>query len=298
VPTHHWETSPLGGEWAIPDWDYAADVMRWVYEHREEAYQKAHRGAKWFVANHGPLVAAEELMQFLYSLDARILPKAVRTLPLDGDLNGHRRRFEQVYRRVMNWYPDVSEAIYSISINSGSPHVILSDLNYRVDSFILGDDAAMEATNAQVSSAKVAGMIFQTPPFSLNRHRLGDLRLSKRKLVVAMDVLSSFSPLEVPHLIRNWLSVADAVIFAVPSVFYPERRFEGEWLLRSEQWLDVLSSFLVRRVEYFGGKENKDYLLCWVVKDDGSRGYMVKNFGRMVEGVWKPPPKPAPHTVG
>ncbi len=68
VPTSHLEASPLGGEWAVPDWDYAVDVLRDIYKHRKRAYDKAYRGAKWFNDKHGPDAAAGKFVETLYSL--------------------------------------------------------------------------------------------------------------------------------------------------------------------------------------------------------------------------------------
>lgn len=62
VPTDHMELSPLGGEWHIPDWDYAVDVLRDIYRNRNKAYRKAKRGAAWFINEHGPWEAAEHFI--------------------------------------------------------------------------------------------------------------------------------------------------------------------------------------------------------------------------------------------
>lgn len=69
VPTSHLENSPLGGKWFIPDYDYAVDVLRWMYSNRERAYEKAYRGAEWFIATHGPSHAAEKFVDTLRSVD-------------------------------------------------------------------------------------------------------------------------------------------------------------------------------------------------------------------------------------
>lgn len=68
VPTKSFERSPLGGDWAIPDWDHAVEVLRDIYHNREKAYQKGLRGAEWFVKEHGPPVAAKHCVNALERL--------------------------------------------------------------------------------------------------------------------------------------------------------------------------------------------------------------------------------------
>jgi glycosyltransferase involved in cell wall biosynthesis len=40
-----------GGDWAAPDVDEVAEHMKWCYENREEARQKAREGSKWLAEN-------------------------------------------------------------------------------------------------------------------------------------------------------------------------------------------------------------------------------------------------------
>jgi len=63
------EESPLGGEWYIPDWDDAVDMLRDIYNKREAAYDTAYRGANWFNRVHGPAQAASELVKLLNRVD-------------------------------------------------------------------------------------------------------------------------------------------------------------------------------------------------------------------------------------
>ena len=62
VPTLYTEPSPLGGDWNVPDWDYAVDVLRHIYHNRNAAYRQAYNGAHWFINNHGPSRAAEHFI--------------------------------------------------------------------------------------------------------------------------------------------------------------------------------------------------------------------------------------------
>jgi glycosyltransferase involved in cell wall biosynthesis len=40
-----------GGEWAVPNVDEVAEHMKWCYENREEAREKAREGSKWLAEN-------------------------------------------------------------------------------------------------------------------------------------------------------------------------------------------------------------------------------------------------------
>jgi len=60
---------PLGGVWRPADTDDAIDIMRYVVEHREDAYDKAVRGAEWFIREHGEEAAARRLLDVLEDID-------------------------------------------------------------------------------------------------------------------------------------------------------------------------------------------------------------------------------------
>lgn len=56
----------------MPDWDYAVDVLRDIYKHRDDAYEKAYRGATWFNKYHGPKVAARKMLKELDRVGAAV----------------------------------------------------------------------------------------------------------------------------------------------------------------------------------------------------------------------------------
>ena len=56
---------PTEGEWASPDVDHAASLMRRVFDHREEAEAKATRAASDIRAGHGPEVAGRVMHERL-----------------------------------------------------------------------------------------------------------------------------------------------------------------------------------------------------------------------------------------
>ena len=55
------EPYPEGGEWAEPDIEHAASLMRRVYEHPEEALEKGQRARKDLLEQHSPQVRAEQI---------------------------------------------------------------------------------------------------------------------------------------------------------------------------------------------------------------------------------------------
>lgn len=54
-----------GGQWAEPDVDEVADLMRWCYEHREEARQKGLQAAQWLRDNQTWAHSAQSMIQLL-----------------------------------------------------------------------------------------------------------------------------------------------------------------------------------------------------------------------------------------
>lgn len=62
VPAWHgfWERGTVG-EWAEPDVDHLAELMRWCYEHREAAAALGQRAADWIAAHNGWDVTARAL---------------------------------------------------------------------------------------------------------------------------------------------------------------------------------------------------------------------------------------------
>ena len=65
------EPYPAGGEWAQPDVDRAAAMMRHVFEHRDEARARGRRAAEEIRTSHGPQAAGQAMRQRLELLAAR-----------------------------------------------------------------------------------------------------------------------------------------------------------------------------------------------------------------------------------
>jgi len=285
VPTARIEESPLGGDWHIPDFAYAGDVMKWMYENRENAYEKACQGALWFASEHGPLAAAEQLVLTLDGLDPQSSRQRqsheLRTGP--SAVASHRKTHEYFYKRLYSRYP-TPKRVTHIGNDGGSPHVVMSDLGYDVLTLVTDSGVALEATRLNLAKLSVSGGVRRANLYQADQVQGAE----PRDVCVSIDVLEHFSPQELPRVMRTLLKAADDVLFSVPSVYYPHRDVGDEHLMRAEQWQDILSPFLVRRLEYYGGPKNNHYIMGWVVRDDGSRGYVVRRRGRVTESTWRP----------
>jgi glycosyltransferase involved in cell wall biosynthesis len=69
IETKRWAPSPIGGEWAEPNWDQAVEALRWHYEHREKACRKAANGAEWILRHHSPAIQAMDIMLAFDQID-------------------------------------------------------------------------------------------------------------------------------------------------------------------------------------------------------------------------------------
>jgi len=69
IETKEWTTAKIGGKWAEPDWDQAVEALRWHYEQREKAREKAQRGMDWIAQHHSPGVQALDIVYALAQVD-------------------------------------------------------------------------------------------------------------------------------------------------------------------------------------------------------------------------------------
>jgi hypothetical protein len=69
IETKQWVPSPIGGEWAEPDWDQAVEALRWHYEHRQDARIKASSGTEWILRNHSPDTQTMDILLALEQID-------------------------------------------------------------------------------------------------------------------------------------------------------------------------------------------------------------------------------------
>jgi glycosyltransferase involved in cell wall biosynthesis len=97
---------PVGAEWAEPDLDSAANLMRQVYENQDWARRLGRRAREDILVSHGPLRTAEFVATRLDELRAQRSAKAVdpERAPLPGAslLTSGRRRPTRFVRRLLH----------------------------------------------------------------------------------------------------------------------------------------------------------------------------------------------------
>ena len=76
VPIEPGASEPLGAEWARPSVGHAARLMRDVFAHREQAVERARRGAADLRADHSAQVAGREMLTRLQDVDGRASEQA------------------------------------------------------------------------------------------------------------------------------------------------------------------------------------------------------------------------------
>lgn len=69
VPTKAMVKSPMGGNWWTPDYDMAVDMLRFIYDNREKALDKAANGASWFEEKWGQAAVGAKILEALAEVD-------------------------------------------------------------------------------------------------------------------------------------------------------------------------------------------------------------------------------------
>ena len=256
IPTASIETSrQLGGEWYIPNYDYAADVLRWVYEYRETAYDMAYRGAHWFGDEHGSEAVGLSIKNVLLSLDP-ITEHQTNTLISE------RRAVAQLgfeERELQGKYGFFYEALRE---------KLATDADY-------------------VHLLNPEGLVFDAMSSSITEVAVSRQASSNGNDMTAASVgqMHKLLDCDIRKYLRHLLLNHRHVFFAVPTVYRTERSFELERLMRKEQWAYILKGFHVAEMEY---SPDKQYLYVSVSQIALTRGTLVKGRGRKVEGVWRP----------
>ncbi|MBJ7329663.1 MAG: glycosyltransferase [Solirubrobacteraceae bacterium] len=78
----HAEPYPADAEWADPDLGHLAERMRYVFEHPEEAAERARRGAREVTADHGPDAAGRSMEIALRSRYEALIAEGAHSLRL------------------------------------------------------------------------------------------------------------------------------------------------------------------------------------------------------------------------
>ncbi len=96
---------PAAGEWAEPDVEHAAGLMRHVYEHREEALEKGRRAREDLLQRHSVTVRAELIGRRLAEIRSQRQPPARQRPESEGvpdskERNAHEPRHSEQFQQA------------------------------------------------------------------------------------------------------------------------------------------------------------------------------------------------------
>lgn len=248
VRTHHEEDSPIGGKWRIPDWDVAVDTMRHVYEHREDAYEKAYHEALDLDRYEGPL----KLKGILEDVSGY---KTRPPLETPWETRGHGEYYDAVAQMAQGPVVD---------IGVGPVYVELARRGYDVSGVTEDPQRIDHLRKAGIEPRVKVGPLTDLPP---------------AQMYVSQGV---FQDLHIEELRR----IADAALrrgplfFSVPSVHYPRAYSEQSRLGWRREWDDLFQGY-ERRFKYYDKKRHLMGLLSGVGKRVAPSGHRTR------EGVWR-----------
>ena len=277
VRWHEEKDCPLGGVWRPADEDDAIDIMRYVVEHREEAYEKAARGAEWFIGVHGEESVARKMVDILEDIDPMVAGETRRT---SGERAGvmtsraHKGFFDAIKRHVRPGAP-----VLDVGVGTGIAYVALHRAGYEVYGVV--EPGRLEETAALLHRFKIRARLLELPLRELSKQALKAKGWPEMAACVSVGVMQDRSYVELPLIVRNMIDVAPTW-FGVPSAFYPTLYSDGAKQWRTLEWLDRLGSF--ERTATYYGKGNR-YVMVHVAgvgTDDGKR------WGRIIDHVWRP----------
>jgi len=272
IPTHHVEDSPLGGVWHIADWDYLIDVMRSIYANREKAFDKAFRGAKWYIKGFSSRRAAERLMDIVNEVDPPTCIARHSRRPSKVRIEEHQPFIDLLLSEL-----EPGAVIWDIGLGSRDIHQRLRDLGFQMYALVDTDDVVdTSGTNA----------------FSCNfltEQRLTLVRgsLPKAAACIFCCNLQRFSEKEIRFLLVKALDFSTGkVFFNVPSVYYPYFYDKDSMLMRETQWHRILKRFVYRLKPYGDGK--RFFMLSVSGEDNSQAAFYVRLPGKVLQGVWHP----------
>jgi hypothetical protein len=249
IRTHHEEDSPIGGKWAIPDWEQAIERMRYVYRHPEDAYDAGMEGAQWVRAHRAD--GAQALMDLCEDVPMR-KPPVVREKASNHEI----------------FYDAVVQAVGDgpvLDLGDGLAHIALAKRGVKV--YGMGD-AAVEA---KIRKAGIEPQLKDLPLTELDCW-------PRPKAIVAQNVFQDLHPQEIRLIVRHAVPIAP-IYFSVPSVHYPRPYSDQSLLAWRRQWDDLLNGY-AREVRYYG----KRYLMG-IIRGFGSSH---DPYGMMTrDGVWR-----------
>jgi len=281
IPVGKVEDSPLGGNWYLPDWDALIETMRWVYSHREEAYQKGHLAAKWFAREHGPEVVGQHLLDIIEDID-----------PKDSAVRRNRqptapKQTVADHKEFFDWLSSLvppSSTIWVMGVGEGLLYKELIHRGYVVVGVIPPEDES-RARNKLLSRGVDTPQLLICPKGLLDPPVLRRAKMAMPAACVSMGVLQRLGNREIVQRINNQLGVTTQVLFSVPSVYYPTFYEEGSRLLQHRNWMDILDTLSCSLDSY--GKDGR-FLRGRVYKTRLAKGVAQRRQGRVLQGVWHP----------
>ena len=258
VPTHHEEESPIGGKWAVPDWDAAIERMRWVYRNREEAYQKAYDES--LVMDHE--VGARTLAHLLEDVSGHSVRPPIPPAESIRDIGQHAEFYDRIGELIKG-------PVLDIGVGEGLAYVALSKRGYDVRGVCEPD--RYERVCAAIRKEGIEPRITARP--------LTDLPRGKYSLCVSQGVLQDLHVPEIRLIVDAALRLAPLAI-SVPSVHYPTRYSEHAHLGLRRQWEDMLNGYQASLMFY----AKKRHILGLV----RGRGEYHQAYGVVTQdGVWR-----------
>jgi glycosyltransferase involved in cell wall biosynthesis len=270
IPVGAVERSPLGGDWRLPDADAAIEAMRWVYHHRESAYERAFQGAQWYNAQFGSTRVAGQMLRLLEGIDATSSrrPGAPEESPTRPFLRAHAPFLAAVQAQV-----PVEKLLLVVGKGDGVGVRLLAEAGYSL-LVLLGEGETAEGLPE--GARYLHAPLVELSPGLLSRHGVRDLGGA-----VSLGVLQGLDDGAARAVLAAMRRVAPVALAAVPSVYYPGRYAPAARLLRAAEWQDRLLPLVARATSY--GPEGR-YLLLEVALDAPE----PERQGRILDGVWRP----------
>lgn len=278
IPVAKIEESPLGGNWHIPDWDYMIDVMRWMYNNREETYQKGFDASVWYKRVFGTKRVASYLLKIIESAnppDSAIRQSREPRAPKET-VEEHVEFFDFIESSVPKPGP-----IWDVGVGEGLASQELLRRGYEVI-------AVVHENESESARERLAARDLNLPIVVLSNGSslLPVLRRPGRArpaACVSVGVLQNLGNREIITSLDRQLAVAPRVFFSVPSVYYPEYYREGARMMSHAHWLDILSPLACVFRAY--GRDDR-FFVGQARKRIDADGVVTRRRGRMLQGVW------------
>jgi glycosyltransferase involved in cell wall biosynthesis len=281
IRTHHKEASPLGGDWRIPDWDQAIDTMRWVYHHREEAYQKGYEAGEWFVTNHGADQAAGQLKAILDDVDpsSSQRPGRPHAESISGPIIRNHHRF---YQKIAD---SVSEhaVLLDVGVGEGVAYAALTKMGFRVWGIV--SRVRLASTKEKLERKGIEARLVEWDLIKIDKMALKHLGVSFPELAFSQGVLQERSDNAMKLILQAMKRCAGKVMFSMPSVFFPNYFSKGSRMMRLDELRHRLLG-LEAPVEYYG-KGHRYIMGEYIGPGIRARGPVVQK-GWLKEDVWRP----------